>query len=180
MGNTGSDSYVPASQIKKLWIVFGSIGAVLVLLLAFVFSKLMDERHRERQAMVPVAEQISQVRQIVLALRTYAADFDDAFPPNLPILLDNGYYIDLPELLETDFTVYGDREQFLYRPGYGALDYSRTAMVIAPASPLTGRRVIGYVGGSVAEVEISNEEVEKLMAKDPALALPPDGGGNQD
>ena len=166
MDTTESDSDVPVSQIKILWGILGTIGVVLLVIVAFVFSKLIDERHRERQAMVPVNEQIQQVRQLLLAVRTYAADNDDNFPDILQQVIDEGYVDDL-DLLETNFTLYGDREPFLYRPGYTAIGFSRTPLIISPESPRTGRRVVGYIGGSVAEVSMTNADVEKLLAEEP-------------
>lgn len=161
------EGVVGQEQGKKLAIIMGIIVVSLLVVAAFFVARMMDEREREAVAMAPVHEQIADVRQLMLAIRTHAADNDDVFPDDLQQMVDDGYYIDDPDLLETDFTLSLDSEAYLYRPGYKAIGFSRTPIIISPPSPRDGRRVVGYLGGAVAEVELSDKEVEDLLAEDP-------------
>jgi hypothetical protein len=163
------EGLVGDAQGKKLAIIMGVIVVCLLVVAAFFVARVMDEREREAIEMAPVNEQITDVRQIILALRTYAADYDDAFPDDLAVLISEGY-LDDPDLLKTDFTLSRDREPYLYRPGYSATDHYHTPLIISPPSPRTGRRVVGYVNGSAGETELSEKEVEDLLAEDPKAA----------
>ena len=161
------EGVVGEGQGKKLAIIVGTVVVSLLVVAAFFVARIIDEREREALEMAPVREQIADVRQLILALRTYAADFDDVFPDDLQQLITEGY-IDDPDLLETDFTLSLDREAYLYRPGYLATGFSRTPILISPPSPRDGRRVVGYQGGAVSEIELSDKQVEDLLAEDPA------------
>ena len=150
---------------SSMWIS-ATIGTILLLLCVFLIAQDIQERRHQARFNHAVSRQISDVRQLILACRTYAADNSDVLPRDLQDLVDEGY-MDMPELLVTRHTVSGLPEPYLYRPGKLGTDPPRTILIVAPESPKSGLRTVGYVGGNVAEVRISNDEVAELLAEAP-------------
>lgn len=108
----------------------------------------------------PLVNDISEVRTLVLALRTFAHDNGDQFPQTLNELLPD--YIDDSRLFTTSYTGSGKSHSYIYLNGVSGIAAPRTPLVISPPlpSPQEGLRVVGFVGGNAALVKMTTAQVE--------------------
>lgn len=151
---------------NKEKLIYDGIGiAVLIGIIALIAS-MFNPPHNRIATRATIATEISNMRQILLALRTYAADEGGKFPPDLQTLLDQGY-IDQAELLDSVYTKSGKAEPLIYRAGYVDADAPKIPLVISVELE-KGKRVIGSVGGSVRETKMTKKKVEELLAEDPS------------
>jgi len=107
-----------------------------------------------------VNAQISKVRQLVLALRTFGYDENGQYPESFEVLFPD--YTDDPSALTTDYTASGKVEPYIYLNGVFGASHCRTPLIISPALPPPNddRRVVGFVSGSVAAISMTGEQVE--------------------
>ena len=96
-----------------------------------------------------------------MALRTFARDNDGQYPERLDQLLPD-FIVDR-QPFTTDFTVSGDIENYFYRhPDPNEEDFDGTVIIMAPKSPDTERRVVGFVGGNARIIRMDSEEFQKI------------------
>ena len=106
-------------------------------------------------------QQINNTRQLILSLRTYAADEEGRFPDSLDVLLDDGY-LDNEELFYDDRSA--TRELLLYNAGL--LDSDRPELILAASpEPIKGKRVVGYVGGMVKDLPEDEYQLEQEVTE---------------
>jgi hypothetical protein len=106
-------------------------------------------------------QQINNVRQLILGLRTCAADENGKFPDRLDALIEDGY-IDMEELFYDDRS--GFPEELLYNAGLHATDRANLILVASP-EPVDGKRVVGYIGGMVKELDEAEYQLEQEVTE---------------
>ena len=120
-----------------------------------VLASMSFPAYQKIQNRAESTQQINNTRQVILALRTYAADHDDQFPETLEELY--------PDYIGTEELLYDLREgvpvAFEYNAGLSALSFSRLWLVATP--PRGGKRIVGYVGGRVMEISEDEFEADK-------------------
>jgi phosphopantothenate synthetase len=88
------------------------------------------------------------MRQTLLGINVYAADFDGDFPEKLTDLLDEGY-------IDNDLVMHSHRasgtkgEMFLYRAGFKSVSPADEPILLSPKAFFAGKRVVGFVDGRV-------------------------------
>lgn len=145
-----------------------TICVILLLLAAWPAAKVYQSHRMEKESEVALARQRSEIERLWFACRTFSADLSDVFPRDFQELIDEGY-LEPDHPLTTGYTASGVAEPYIYRPGYIATEPAEIPLILSPESPKQGWRVIGYVGGEVKVVKISNEEVKILVEEEPTL-----------
>lgn len=97
---------------------------------------------------------LSDTKNIVIALRGYARDWEGQFPDSLEDLYPD--YIDDESLL-TAVGPDGDRRPWIYHGGKTDSSFSRDVLIEYPF-PINGRRIAGFAGGHVSEMPAANAE----------------------
>lgn len=146
--------------------------AVLVVVLGGTTLLLQRPSHTTVAPMNGLSRELIGVRQLVIALRTFAVDNKDRFPETLEELYP--LYLDDRSLLTSDYTASGNSEAFIYLPEASgktvlSIDFSRTPLLISPSlpSPNEDRRIVGFTGGNAVVRKMTAEEVAKMVDDDP-------------
>jgi len=115
----------------------------------------------------PTSEAYSRIRNLILAVKIYAADHD-TYPAELDDLADG--YLEDDSLLFWVHPKSGEKIPWLYNPGHSNASWSRTPLIAQPV-PWDGKRVVGYSGGQViAQVE---DDLKAPFTWPPETAEPP-------
>ncbi len=122
------------------WLVLPILAILLIL--NFLPPKLISARIEPSFA-------LNQVKSLVFACRAYAADHDRAYPPSLDALHPS--YID-DERLFYALDKQGNRIPIIYHPDRKATDDPRALLIEHPIR-FGSRRIVGYVGGHVQEIQ---------------------------
>lgn len=139
----GSEGRLQGKGLAIAGIISGSVGLIfgtgfLAAILMPAFSSVRDR--------ADFAREISHVKQLSIACRSYALDHDGVFPQKLRELVPD--YMDDEVLLKTTKPKTGETEDYIYFPG---LTDTHNGTVPLIASPVVrrGKRVVGMVGGQV-------------------------------
>ena len=146
---TPSDRQACMNGIRTIMVVVALLVMVSIAVPYFSNSGTRDT----------ISEQISVMRSLALACRTYAVDSEGEYPDSLQDLLDEGL-IDDPDFLLTEDPDSGEKVNFIYhKPPKGSGD-ERFAMIISPWANPAGRRMVAFSSSAVAEMKLSVEEIE--------------------
>lgn len=139
----GSGGTLKGRGIGVAGIVTGSIGILAGLFSVGILAAVAVPSFSGVQIKARQTYEMSQVKQIALGCRLYAADRDGAFPESLGVLLEEGK-VDA-SVLEPKGTIGGS---FLYRRGLRD-DSPATDIFVASPVPVGDQRIIGQVDGLV-------------------------------
>lgn len=101
-------------------------------------------------------QQIGNMRNVILGLRTYAADEGGSLPRNLRDPYPD--YIDDESLFSDGRN--GLPEELLYNAGLFSM-YPDDLILIASPAPIDGKRIVGYLGGIVKEIPENQYQEEQ-------------------
>ena len=151
-------------------IITGASGVLIGMIMLAIVASLATPAFTSMNRNAKLTKQSSDIRQLILACKAYAADdAEGKFPPNLEVLVQEGY-LDSEELLMTQDFKTRQPVPFTYQAGH-VDDGSKTPLILGPTVALGSsweRRVIGYSDGSVSAVRESEsgETVELERFKD--------------
>jgi len=96
------------------------------------------------------SKELNHMRQTLLAMRRYAADFDGNFPNEITDVVKEGYIED-----EYDLVLYTPESNqtkgpiFLYRSGFTETSQANEPILLSQKEYVGGKRVVGFVAGHV-------------------------------
>ncbi len=113
----------------------------------------------EQKASALRSAEASNVRQLLLGLRIYAADNGGKFPAKLDDLYPD--YIDSRSLFSAPEPGAGNRNPYRYVPGHTDKGRSNTPILISPnVYQPGGKTIVGYLGGHVMEISASDPTIK--------------------
>ena len=144
-------------------IVTGSVGVIVGLMpLGMVAAMVIPAFSGAREKALEI-KQMSDIRQVALACRAYAADHNGDYPKILPMLVTEGY-LDSGELLAWKPNPSAEESlPLLYRPGLTDTSAGDEALIAAPQA-IAGKRTVAYSDMSVTSVP--EEEFLSTLAVD--------------
>ncbi|MCF6314257.1 MAG: hypothetical protein L3J39_17545 [Verrucomicrobiales bacterium] len=133
----------------------------LGLLLAGVVPILMIPAYEGIQHVSGPTRELNQVVQLILACRTFAADYDGAFPIKLKDLYPD--YIDQKDFFEAYDANRRNLGALIYFPGKSDSSFSRSILLAYPVA-IDNSRIVGFVGGQVTSMK--EKEYQRRIAED--------------
>jgi len=132
-------------QMSIAWIILLIIGIPIV---AIPVAQSFMPRYNGIAERSPRVKAVTQVKQLLFACRTYAADFEGVYPESLAILYPD--YID-DESFFSVRDIDGIQIPMIYHPGFKVTAPPDNVLIESPLT-IKGKKVIGYVNGRVVEV----------------------------
>lgn len=128
-------------------IITGGIGVILGLIPWAIVSAVAIPAIMKTEEVTAIANDRTEIRQLVLACRMYATDNEGKFPPTLEELFPD--YIEDRELLTAEISTNPRVVQpYLYRPGLTEMSELDEIVLAGPIRGSAGRRVVGRVDGT--------------------------------
>jgi len=142
------------------------LGYITTVLISFLAALATPAIHKALER-ANMAENISHVRQISIALQEYALHHDDAFPATLAELKSEGLILPLPDLAykANDKTTHN----WIYHPGFNSNSPLNFIIIAAPETienKSVPSRIIGRIDGS-ANVIPESDYQSQIRAQSP-------------
>ncbi len=171
---------VSVNQTNGIWMVGNSyqshkqtlLMAANPLMLSVLASMAMPA-YTQIQGNAKATKEINNVRQLILACRMYAADWDGAFPETLEDLYPD--YLDVEEMLSFQDPNTGLPVPYTYNAGLTDTSFSKLVLIASPAMS-DGKVVVGFVGGNV-EAMTAFEYLKSKLETEEFLKEQAPGGG---
>ena len=140
----GGGMAVAGLVMGYICIVMLPVVAILAALAVPAFSSVQDKAHQ--------AQSMNNVRQVMISLKSYAADNNGKYPPSLDELVKTGVVADqktLDTLLDyPQFKGWTAEKGYEYSGGTDA-DPGNKVILMSRSHAQNGRRILGYNDGSV-------------------------------
>lgn len=127
---------------NSLW--FSIAAAIALLTIGIVLLSDIKTGQGEKE----IEKATKTLSSLLLACRSYAADWEGNYPPSLEALIPA--YLDDEDFLYVE-NRQAEKRPFSYHPGYTDTSHSQSILIEYPF-PLDGKRLVAFAGGHVSVI----------------------------